>query len=173
MAVRYVVEVSGFRQIVDALDEVDKRAAQRIKKEITNAGKSVVSAAQREVIGRPMSGWGIWTATRDGRDLGFEPTKVRANIRLRKNNFRRRGVSAGLGYDVYNMNPGGAIFEVVGDYSRVTTPSGRALVDYINRKYTSPKPRILYSAYYAGMPANLREKIRDQILDEARKAGLR
>lgn len=173
MAVRYVVEVSGLRQIMNALEEVDKKAAQRITKEITSAGQSVVSAAQRNVIGKPLANWGTWMEAARGRDLGFEPTTVRRNIKLRRNNYRRRGISAGLGFDVYNMNPGGAIFEVVGDYSRVTGPAGRRFVSQINQRYTSPKPRILYSAYYAGMPDNLKEKIRDQILAEARKAGLK
>ncbi len=173
MAVRYTVEVSGLRQIINSLDKVDKKASQRITKEITKAGKSVVSAAQRNVIGRPLANWGTWFEAGRNRDLGFDPTTVRRGIKLRRNNFRRRGVSAGLGYDVYNTNPGGAIFEVVGDYSRVTGPAGRRFVDQINRNYTSPKPRILFSAYYEGMPSNLRDRIRNQILDEARKAGLR
>lgn len=170
------VEVTGLRQVFDALDEVDKKAANLIRKEITQAGKDVVSHAQAMVTGEPLRNWGKWTFSRDGRDLGFDPGRVAANIKLRRNNFRRRGVSAGLSYDVYNMSAGGSLFEVIGDESRVgESPynwQGEGFVRRIKARYPGKSPRILLPAYYKGVPDDLKDRIRDRIIDEARKAGL-
>ena len=172
------VEVTGLRQVFDALDEVDKKAAKLVLKEIADAGKNVVSAAQQITArqGHPLSGWGKWTFSRDGRDLGFDTPRVIANIKLRRNNFRRRGVSAGIGYDVYNLNAGGSIFEVIGDESRVGESryqwQGEGFVRRIKARYPGKPPRILLPAYYKGVPDDLKDRIRDRIIDEARKAGL-
>ena len=178
MPTNYRITVSGLRQVIDALDETDKRAGKVIRKEITTAGKGVVTAAQQMVArqGPPLSGWGKWTFSRDGRNLGFDTPNVIANIKLRPNNFRRRGVSTGLGYDVYNLNAGGSIFEVMGDESRVgQTPydwQGEGFVRRIKARYPGKSPRILLPAYYKGLPPDLKERIRDRILEEARRVGL-
>lgn len=172
------VEVSGLRQVLNALDEVDKKASKLIRKEITDAGKNVVSAAQQMTAsqGHPLSGWGKWTFSRDGRDLGFDTPNVIANIKLRPNNFRRRGVSAGLGYDVYNLNAGGSIFELIGSEKRVGESrydwQGSGFVQRIKKRYPGKSPRILLPAYYKGLPPDLKDKVRDRIIDEARRAGL-
>lgn len=173
MPTRYEMRVTGLREVMDALGEIDKTAQRKIEREIRKAGRSVVSAAQRNVIGRPLANWGTWFEPARGRDLSFEPSNVRSQIKVRKNNFRRRGVSYGLGFDVQNMSPGGSIFEVIGDASRVSGPQGQLFVQQINERYPSRQPRLLFNAYYEGMPADLRDRIAEMIVDEARKAGLR
>lgn len=170
------VEVTGFRELYNALDEVDKKATRRIVREITKAGKAVASdAAGRTPTDYPLSNWGAWgTTNRAGaqRDLGFNPAAVASGFRVRRNSFRRRGVSAGIGWDVIQSNAGGSIFEVVGDGSRVTTRSGANLVKVINERFGTRRPRSLFPAYYAQM-SGVRERIRDMIIADARKAGLR
>ena len=44
MATNYKVEVTGLRQLFDALDKVDKKAADLIRKQITKAGGKVTRA---------------------------------------------------------------------------------------------------------------------------------
>lgn len=175
MATNYKVEVTGLRQLFDALDEVDKKAADLIRKQITKAGGDVRKAAQAEVsrMGKPVSGWGAWIESGRGRDLSFDPSQVARKISLQRSNYKKKGVARGIGWDVYNKSPGGAIFEVVGDFSRVTDDAGRHLVSAINRRYPGKKPRILLPAYYDGVPKDLKDDIRDQLIAEARKAGLR
>ena len=173
-AIRYKVEVTGLRQIFDALDEVDKKAAREITKRITTAGKQVAAEASYIAPGsRPLSNWGPWIYSRDGRDLGFEPTRVANGFKPRKNNFKRRGVSAGIGWDVYQTDAGGNIFEVIGDYSRVTTRAGKHLVDVINAQFPRKQPRSLIPAYYAVVTPDLKEQIRDSIIQEAHRLGLK
>ena len=172
------IEVTNLRQVFNALDEMDKQAAKSITKEITKAGKEVVSEAKSLTDNTPLSSWGQWTFSRDGRDLSFDVGRVVAGFTLRKNNYRRKGVNAGIGWDVWQKNPGGAIFEVIGDKSRVGenppfTWQGAGFVDRISGKNKRKQPRTLIQAYYRVMTPELRERIKDQIIAEAQRLGLK
>ena len=173
------ITVTGLRQVIDALAEVDKKAERQIQKSIRDAGKKVVGAAQKRITGFPVSGWGHWTVQRFSRergayehDLSFDPGAVVAGFKVQRSNFRKAGVSRGVGYDVVQSNAAGSIFEVIGDGSRVTTPQGARLVNTINRRFGKRGPRILMPAYYEGLPANFQDDIRDKIAAAAREAGL-
>lgn len=174
---RWYVEVTGLRQVFDALNEWDRKSARVIDRMITDAGRDVARNARTIAPDQnPVSNWGAWKELRRGRDLAFEPTAVAAGFRVRKNNYRRRGIKAGIAWEVVQSNPAGAIFEVMGDKSRVTTPAGEHLVNMINARFkgTAPRtrPRTLIPAYYSVMTEALRERIRQTIIDEARRAGL-
>ena len=168
------VEVTGMRQVFDSLQETDKAAYRILVREITDAAKKVQFAAATMVPDRPVSGWGPWNYR--GRDLGFSPADVAAGFKVRKNNFKAYGIARGIGWDVVQTNPGGAVFEVVGDFSRVSTPSGAHLVQMINDRYGKPTKgtRILTKAYYKGLgdAEAFRERIAEMINDAARRAGL-
>jgi len=166
----FKVEVTGLRQIVDALNEVDKKAVKVIKKEIATVAEQVVTNAQGRVSGLPISGWGNWS--NNGRDLGFDIQSVVTGIKVKANRFRSKGVNRGFGYDVVNSNAGGSIFEVVGDKSRVVDARGGNFVDAINARFGAKRPRLLMPAYYSAVTPEVKERIAEQITNEARKAGL-
>lgn len=160
------VEVTGFRELINALQEADKRAANTIIREITNAGKRAATNASYLVPGKnPVSGWGKWIDAKTGRDLSYEPATVSASFKLRRNNFKRRGISAGIGWDLYQTNPGGAIFELLGTGSS-------QFVESVSGRYNRKQPRTLIPAYYSVMTEDFQKKIHNMILTEARKAGL-
>lgn len=162
----WVVEVTGLRQVIDALNETDKSAVKIITKRITAAGKAVAaSASSLAPRDNPISNWGTWFDSRSGRDLSYNGSTVTTSYKLRRNNYRRRGVSAGIGWDVYQTNPGGAIFELLG---KGQTP----FVETIAARFAGKQPRVLIPAYRAGMPLGLADDITAEILAEARKAGL-
>lgn len=171
---RITVHITRMRQVFNALEETDKAAYRILVKEITDAAKKVQWAAATSTPDRPVSGWGPWNYR--GRDLGFSPADVAAGFKVRKNNFRSYGVARGIGWDVVQSNPGGAVFEVVGDFSRVSTPSGAHLVQMINDRYGKPGKgtRILTKAYYKGLgdAEAFRERIAEMINEAARRAGL-
>jgi hypothetical protein len=168
------VEVTNLKQLMNALEVIDKSATKNINKTITAVAKRVVTDATYLAPGRnPISGWGQWRFSRDGRDLSFDVGDVTKGFKVQKNNFRRKGVSAGLGFDVVQTDAAGAIFEVMGDGSRVTTRGGANMVKMINQRFPRKQPRTLIAAYYQNMNDEVRDGIRDQIIDEARKAGLR
>ncbi len=174
---RWTVEVTGLRQLINALEATDKRAAKMVTNEITKAGRQVATEARRLApTEEPVSNWGTWNATTArgaSRDLGFDPVKVAKGFRVQRNRFRRRGVNAGIGWSVYQSNAGGSIFEVMGSGRRVTTRSGASMVRTINRRFPGRQPRSLFGAYYRVMTPAMRDRIRDMIVAEARKAGLR
>lgn len=168
------VEVTNLRQLTNALEGIDKSAAKRINKTITDVAKRVVvDASYLTPGGNPLSNWGRWISTKDGRDLSFNSGDVARGFKVKRNNFKRKGVAAGLGFDVVQTNTAGAIFELMGDGSRVTTSGGRNLIDVVNNRFPRKQPRTLIAAYYQNMNDEVRDGIRDQIVDEARKAGLR
>jgi hypothetical protein len=168
------VEVTNLKQLMNALEVIDKSATKNIQKTITNVAKRVVvDATYLTPSGNPISNWGQWRFARDGRDLSFDSGDVAKGFKTQKSNFRRKGVSAGLGFDVVQNNAAGAIFELMGDGSRVTTRRGANMVSVINKRFPRKQPRTLIAAYYQNMNDEVRDGIRDQILDEARKAGLR
>lgn len=172
------VEVTGLREIIDALGEVDKTAQKEVTKFITEGAKRVANVAKGRIGSRPMSNWGPWFYSKNGRDLGFEPSSVASGIKVRRNNFRRRGVSAGIGWDVVQGNAAGAIYEIIGSGSRIgETPyywQGSQFVNnVVNKGGSGPTPRNLYPAYYSVMNDGLQDDIRDTIIAAAHRAGLK
>lgn len=177
MAERAKIQVTGLRELFNALEEWDKKASDALRRRIRKAGGQVATAASYISPGRPpVSGWGKWTFSRDGRDLSFDPAAVARGFKVRQNNFRRKGVSAGLGFDVYQGNAGGSIFEVLGNESRVGQTNfnwqGSGFVTNIRNRFPRHEPRSLFAAYYEVMTPELQNEIRDSIIDAARKAGL-
>lgn len=176
---RITVHITRMRQVFNALEETDKAAYRILVKEITDAAKKVQWSAATSTPDRPVSGWGPWNYR--GRDLGFSPADVAAGFKVRKNNFRSYGVARGIGWDVVQSNPGGAVFEVVGDFSRITgdpryQQQATHLVQAINDRYGKPGKgtRILTKAYYKGLgdAEAFRERIAEMINEAARRAGL-
>ena len=168
------VEVTNLKQVLNAIEGIDKTAVKRIEKTIRSVAQGIVVDASYLTPGsNPLSNWGNWRFSRDGRDLSFNPGDVAKGFKVQKNNFKRRGVNAGFSYDVKQYDAAGAIFEVMGDGSRVTTRGGANMVRMINARFPRKQPRTLISAYYKNMNDEVRESIRDHIISEARKAGLR
>ena len=170
----YKVEVSGLRELYDAIKETDKKAANEINRVITQAGKQVAAEASYLIpSGNALSNWGPWLDAKRGRDLGFDASVVGSNFKVKRNNYRRKRVSAGIAWEVVQANAGGSIWALMGDGSPVTTPSGEHLVNVVNARFPGKQPRALLPAYYRVITPQLREKIRDTIVNHARRLGLR
>lgn len=179
------IEVSNLRQVFDALDEMDKKAGNRVKKMITDKAKDVATSAKNLTPSdRPVSNWGPWLPTRRtfkndaGRDLSWERGAVIAGFKVKRSNYRRRGVSAGISWDVFQTNAAGAIFEVIGannrheDDSRPWLP-GKYLVSAVADRFPRTKgPRTLVPAYYQNMTSGFKDEVRKAVIREAREAGL-
>jgi hypothetical protein len=171
------IEVTNLRQLFNALELVDKRAVDVIKKNIRAKGNEVKKSAQVLTPNNPLRSWGPWRFSRDGRDLGWDTARVVAGFSVKQNNFKKRGVARGIGYDVLQRNAAGAIFEVLGDGSRIGETKfdwqGEGFVMRIKNRYPATRgPRTLVQAYYRNMTPDFRESIKEQIIAEARKAGL-
>lgn len=173
MPTKWRVEVTGLRQVFDALDEFDKQAANQLRKRIKSAGSKVATTASYLAPGsNPISNWGQWTDSRSGRNLSYEPSQVSRGFKVREQKFRTRGVSRGFAIEAYQGNAAGAIYELMGTGRRISTRSGAAMVEAINDRYKGRNPRSLFAAYYQVMTPELRDDIKRDIEAEARKAGL-
>lgn len=181
MPTKWRVEVTGLRQVFDALDDWDKKAANALKKRITDGARQIaVEASYISPSSNPLSSWGPWRFSRDGRDLGFNASVVASSYKVRRNNYKRKGISAGIAWEVYSANAAGNIFEVMGDKSRTGQTNfnwqGDGFVDSINSRFGGRKkgtrPRTLVPAYYRVVTPELREEIRQAIERSAREAGL-
>ena len=181
------VRVTRMRQVFDALQETDKAAYRILVKEITDAAKKVQWAAATSVPDRPVSGWGPWRPTRRvykndaSRDLAFSPADVAAGFKVLKKNFKSYGIARGIGWDVVQQNAGGAVFEVMGDFSRITSDrryekQAVHLVKTMNERFPAPKKgtRILTRAYYKGLgdAEAFQARVVGLIEDAARRLGL-
>jgi len=168
----YKMEVTGLRELINALGDVDKKAVKVIQTEIKEVSEQVVTNAQGRIGGLPMSGWGVWN--HNGRDLGFDLRSVVTGIKVQANRFRKRGVNRGFGYDVVQSNAGGSVFEVIGDGSRINPDhwAGQHFVQNVVDRFGMARPRTLMPAYYSAVSPEVQERIKDKITDEARKAGL-
>ncbi len=166
----WTIEVTGLRQLMSALDEIDKAATKHIRKSINDVSTAVKVNAAGRITETPLGNWGTWKS--GSRDLSFDTAAVASGFRITRNSFRKRGVSRGYGVDVRQASPGGSIFEVIGDKSRTSGPRGVQFVDSIVAKAGMTRPRSLLPAYYSAVTPEVQERIKEQILDEARKAGL-
>lgn len=169
---RVRLEVTGMRDLFNRLDEWDSKAGKILRDKIKDAGKQVATTASYLAPGTPpLSNMGSWVDGR-GRDLGYDPPAVSRGFKVREAKFKSRGISQGFAIQAYQSNPAGAIFEIIGDASRITTSSGAAMVRQVNRRYPQRRPRSLFAAYYQVMTPQLRKKIKDDIEEAARKVGL-
>ena len=171
---KWRVEVTGFREVMDKLKVADKKAYGVIVREITKAGKDVAAAASYITpAGNPVRNWGSFIAAQSGRDLSYDGGAASGGFKLRRSNFRSKGVNRGIGWSVQQMNAGSAIYELIGDGSRTTTRSGEHLVNTINSRFGVRRPRSLFKAYYEVNTDARIDAIKDQINSEILRLGLR
>jgi hypothetical protein len=159
---------------MDKLQEADKKAAAAIRREITVVGKDVAAqASYLTPASNPLSHWGNWIDSDRGRDLSYDGSAAASGFKLRRSNFRAKGISRGIGFSVQQMNWGGAVYEILGDGSRIRNRAGRHLVDTVNARFGQRRPRTLFKAYYDVLAPDRIDAIRDQINDEIIRLGLR
>lgn len=179
------VEVTGLRETMDALKAADEVAYKGIVQTITGIANDVAQSSRSFLPIEVLNNWGSWgnlsvrrnrsSSTGfalESRDLSYRKGDASSGIKIKRNNFRRRGISAGYGVDVQQTDWAGAIFEIVGEGSRVTTSSGQALVNAINSKYGSFRPRALVRGYYSVDIESRADDVRDRIANELIRLGL-
>ena len=164
-------EVEGLAPFINRLEKFDKDVSKELKAEMKKGADVVAKAAGSTVSGVPISGWGTWN--HQGRDLGYNPSKVKSGFKVSTNRYRRRGVTAAFGYDVVQANAGGSVYEVIGDKSRVAEGTqGEQFVDSVVANSSARRnPRTLVPAYYEGIE-QARERIKAALQVAMRRVGL-
>jgi hypothetical protein len=169
--------VEGIAPFINRLEKFDKDVSKELKKEMRSASDMVRKEAVSRVPSAPLSGWGVWQ--QNGRDLDYEPGRVRKSYKTVTNRYRNLGVTVAFGYSVVTENAAAAIFEQAGapqPKGNTTWRSSAQFRRYIsNRHGVRPNikggKRVLFPSYYSVMP-QVRDRITKAIREAERKVGL-
>lgn len=165
---RYDLKVEGAGPLINRLARFEPTVYRILKDNIRVAVTKVRDRAQSyeptaaalfgTMEGEQVSrGWGVWTAAKDGRDLGFDGTAVglRTGMKVRVRQIRRRNTGASgstvtgiRGQVDAPLTPAAAIFLLAGSKNGDLTPGwGGNFNHELNRRYGTSYPRGMTTAW--------------------------
>ena len=160
MGWKTTVKVEGAAKKVDQMKRFNKELWRDMQREVKSAADLVVQEARNNVPSeglynkqRGRAGWGAWTEAKSGRDLSFQPSRVKSGIKPAFRSKIRSGVRVVKG-QARMMDPAGAVYTLAGSQNR----SGHPFSTNLNRQRGGSRgarsfwPRILTPAYYAKGP---------------------
>lgn len=179
--IEMVTGKQGVATFINRLEKFDKEVSKELKKGMREGSKHVIKEAKRRldaVKNPPLSNWGYSWVEQDraaGRNLIYNKADAKRGLKVGTFRARKKGRTVGFGFQAIQKNPAASIFEMAGSDNPNGSPrsrkTGRGSYTFnqnINRDFKrGPIPRILYPAYYAGMP-EARKDI-DAALQKARK----
>ena len=163
------MNVTGISEKITILETFDKDVAKTLKKEMRAGANEVAKVSRSLLPSVPLSNWGPWIYSRDGRDLGYQGSKVKSRVTVETYRSRMSGVTIAFGYRVGNWSPAGSVYELAGSIDK----SGDKFNALINSRHGAIKPkqpRTLVPAYYKAMPT-AQARIEAAIEAAARKAS--
>lgn len=163
------MNVTGISEKITFLETFDKDVAKTLKKEMRAGANEVVKVSRSLLPSVPLSNWGPWTFSRDGRDLGYQIGEVKRQVKVETYRTRMSGVTVAFGYRVGNWSPAGAIYELAGSINR-NKPAFNVLINDNWGAIMWRQPRTLIPAYYKAMPT-AQARIEAAIEAAARKAS--
>jgi hypothetical protein len=167
---------------INRLEKFDKEVSKELKKNMRAGAKHVVDAARQElsrVPDPPLSNWAYsWVEqdrTENVRNLVYSAAKAKSGLKVATFRARRRGRTVGFGYQAVQKDPAASIFELAGTRNAISTATRAGSYTFnanINRRYKRWRiPRLLYPAYYVGMP-KAREEMQRALTEARRRVGL-
>lgn len=179
LQVEMSTDVAAF---INRLEKFDKEVSKELKKNMRAGAKHVVDAAKQE-LGRvpnpPLSNWAYsWVEqdrTENVRNLAYSAAKARSGLKVATFRGRRRGATVAFGYQAVQKDPAASIFELAGSAnatSKRTRAGSWTFNQNMNSRYKNWRiPRVLYSAYYIGMP-KARDEMERALTQARRRVGL-
>jgi hypothetical protein len=165
------VKVVGAAAKIDAIFRFDKEIWKGIQKGVKEAAESVASDVRSRIppaglYSRRSQGWGVWIATRDGRNLGFDQNAIRGSVKTRFKSRYKSGFREVKGQAV-SSSPAAAIYSLAGSKSK----DGFNAVLNIQRG-SSVWPRAFTPAYYAKGPQASRDigELIERAIDQVNRA---
>lgn len=110
------IKVTGLDRTLRALSVIDPEAMKALRRGFRDAAGPIVDKAKRNAPDRPLSNYGQWRAWSDGRDLSWNPQRVRRGMKTQVTTGRR---NAGL--RLISRDPAGAIWENAGSQGALKT----------------------------------------------------
>jgi hypothetical protein len=141
MAKQPAIKIYGLDKAIDAMQELEPNYRREARKVLMKTPQAVADKARGEARSQPLSGWGSWRSSKDGRDLSWSGKSAAGGI---------RAVSGGskLNVRLVSKDPAASIFETIGTGKFVgrANPArkaqGQAFVNAINKRYPK-QPRLL------------------------------
>ena len=182
MPVSYDIDFyDDIAEFINRLEKFDQDVSKELKAGIKQGASFVVSAAKGLVPATPLSNWGRSWLEQDrqaGRQIAYNQAKAKQQVIAKAYRARARGTTVAYGYYVIQKNPAASIFELAGKENPNGTPASRCdqarpgsytfNPNLLSKFGDGPYPRVLYPAYYAGMP-----KARIQIERAVKEAMLK
>ena len=110
MANGAAIRVKGLDKTLRALKVIDPEAMKALRKGFREVANPILDKTKRHTPMRPLSGYGDWSESRGrGRNLDWDPGKVRTGMRAQVQVTRRQGRMR-----LVSNNPAAAIFENAG-----------------------------------------------------------
>jgi len=134
------VRVKGLDETTKLLKAYAPEQAKEINKRITTEANKIRDRARGYMPNDGLSNWGMWTSSKDGRDLGYLGAWAQKGIKSTRANYRARGQIVSNYIGLVSGNAGAAIFQTVG-----RGDSNSAFVENFTRK--NPEPRSLWRAF--------------------------
>lgn len=170
----YDLKVEGAGPLINRLAKFDKDVYRILQKEIKEAGGKVRDKAQSyqpvaaalfgTLDGDEISaGWGTWTASEDGRDLGFDGTdsglRSRMKVSVRQTRRRNPGTPSSTVTGIQALvlaptSPAASIFLLAGSKSPQLKPGWSGNFNAtLNDRYGTTFPRGMTAAWREEGPA--------------------
>ena len=128
------VRVKGLDQTTKLLKAYAPEQAKEINKRITTESNKIRDRARGYMPNDGLSNWGMWTSSKDGRDLGYLGSWAKKGIKSTRANNRARGQIVSNYIGVVSGDAGGAIFQTIG-----RGQSNDVFVQNFTRKHSEPR----------------------------------
>jgi hypothetical protein len=158
----------GLAETINFLEKFNTDVAKILKKEMKDGANEVAKVSRSLIPTTPLTNWGAWTYSKDGRDFSFDSAKVKRLITAKQKRQRISVETVGFGYVVENKSIAGAVYELAGSRDR-SGESFNSQINMLNGSIKPNRPRTLIPAYYQAMPTAIK-KI-EAALDKASKSA--
>lgn len=171
-----VVEISGIRNTLDVLKELDNDVRKDVLKGLRQSANDLRNEARGLVKGgQPLSGWKNWRG-------GYDSATIVSGIKTTTAKRRRKGTVVSNMMGVQNTSAAGAIWELAGRKTDGAPPqpginpktgwtygNGRAFIDKIRRESGRSASRLVWDAHDSPQAWN-QDQAADDILELVNKA---
>jgi len=162
------IQIKNLDETMTLLKGYAPEQAKEINKRITAEAVKVRDRTRDYMPETTISNWGPWKSSKDGRDLGYYGSVAQAAVKTTRGRFRQRGVVFSNYIGIISGDPGGSIFQTVGNGSSKDVfvmnmlarfPKNRGLWRAFNELRPEVEPAVLAACQEAQDIVNARMKL--------------
>ena len=146
------VNVKNLDTTMRLLKAYEPDLSKHIQKRIRSAAQSVAAEAKADIPpGTALSRWGKWTEVKSGRDLSFDGSAAKRDVKVTRARGRKRGMIVSNYIGIVSEKPATVIWHTAGraTTNRYKITSGKGLMFRANMVQQFPGKRGIWKAYDA------------------------